>query len=108
MFFSKKDTNSNELELLEYQKSGAAIIDVRTEEEFENGHIEGSINMELSTIPAQISAIKELDKKIIMVCLSGGRSHQAVQFLKQHQIDAVNGGGWEQLSAILAQGDSLD
>lgn len=54
------------------------IIDVRTEEEFNEGHIKGAIN-----IP--VERIKEInistDREIIVYCRSGRRSHDAAEIL---------------------------
>ncbi len=54
------------------------IIDVRTKEEYESGHIKGAIN-----IP--VDAINSIDidktKKIIVYCKSGKRSNNAANIL---------------------------
>jgi phage shock protein E len=70
----------------EYLKEGAVVIDVRTVEEFNSGHVNGSKNIVLNVIPGKVKEIKALNKKVIAVCRSGARSGQATSFLKQQGI----------------------
>ncbi len=75
-------------------KNGAAIIDVRTKAEFQGGHIKGSLNIPLDTIPNQLSKLDK-EKTIIICCASGMRSAQAKSILKANGYTEVyNGGGW--------------
>lgn len=85
----------------EYLKSGAVVIDVRTVEEFTGGHVNGSKNIVLNSIPAKVAEIKKMDKKIIAVCRSGARSGQATSFLKQQGIDVINGGPWQNVAKFV-------
>ncbi len=67
--------------LLCLSSSDTAIIDIRTFEEYENCHIQGSINMEASTL---MNSLVELTKyeTIICVCNHGHkRSQQAADNL---------------------------
>ena len=89
--FSNKDA-TNKIE--EYLKKGAIIIDVRTLQEWNEGHINGSEHIVLNSIPEHIEQIKGFQKPIIAVCKSGGRSQSATDFLSQHGIDIINGGPW--------------
>ena len=73
----------------------STIVDVRSEGEFAGGHVEGSINIPLDTVPNRIEDFKNMSKPVIMCCLSGGRSGQAVGFLQQNGVEEIyNGGGW--------------
>ncbi len=82
------------LQELDYNK--ATIIDVREVYEFEEGCVEGSINIPLGTVPDKIEEFKKIEGDIILCCKSGGRSGQATMFLQQHGMTNVyNGGGWE-------------
>ncbi len=78
----------------EYLENGAVVIDVRTEQEFAEGHVQGSKNIPLNTISFQIDDIKKIGKPIITCCRSGARSGSAASILKQNGIDAINGGPW--------------
>ena len=56
----------------------ALIVDVRTTEEFSEGHIPGAINIDVNN-PAFLTEIKKLPKTkpLALYCKSGRRSHQA-------------------------------
>ena len=61
----------------------ALLVDVRTPEEYAEGHIPGSVNIPLAALPARMDELGELDRPLFVHCLSGGRSGQAVMFLKR-------------------------
>ena len=84
---------SNNIE--EYLKKGAVVIDVRTVAEYSEGHVEGSKNIVLDTIQNHIDEIKALNKPVITCCRSGARSGSAESILKEHGIDCINGGPWQ-------------
>lgn len=65
-------------EALELINKGAIIIDVRTAEEYNEGHIKGAINIPVDTID-NISYDK--DDTIILYCATGVRSTNAVNIL---------------------------
>ena len=77
----------------------ATIIDVRTEEEFLEGNVNGSINIPLNEVVDRIEELKEM-QPLVLCCLSGGRSGQATAFLQAQGCENVhNGGGWEMVDA---------
>ena len=61
----------------------ALLVDVRTAEEYAEGHIPGSINIPLAALPARCNELGAPDRPLFVHCLSGGRSGQAVAFLKR-------------------------
>lgn len=73
---------------------GAKIVDVRTPQEFQGGHVNGSINIPLNTIVQQADKIKSWNVPVILCCASGNRSGMATRQLKGHGIDCYNGGSW--------------
>jgi rhodanese-related sulfurtransferase len=96
--FKKKDMS---VEIKEYLEKEAVILDVRTLMEWNDGHTEGAKHIVLNLIPVEIDQIKSWEKPVIAVCKSGGRSGQAMQFLKQHGIDVINGGPWENVDQYI-------
>ncbi len=75
------------------------IVDVRTEIEFEEGNVLGSINIPLHNIIEKVEELKAM-QPLVLCCLSGGRSGQATAFLQAQGCDNVhNGGGWEFVDA---------
>ena len=68
----------------DYHKTqGAILLDVRTPEEFADGHIPGSRNLPLSELARIKEKIFEKDTPIFVYCHSGSRSQQAAAALKQ-------------------------
>ncbi len=77
----------------------ATIIDVRESYEFEEGCVEGSINIPLGQVPDKIDEFKAMKKPIVLCCASGNRSGQATQFLASNGVeDIFNGGGWNMVA----------
>lgn len=97
LFKKKKMTN----EIQEYLNNDAVIIDVRTLEEWNEGHSEGAKHIVLTVVPLNVEEIKSWKKPVIAVCKSGGRSGQATQFLSNHGIDVINGGPWQNVDQYL-------
>ncbi len=56
------------------------MIDVRTPQEFELGHIEDSINIEWQNIEL-IEKTSQKNEKIYLYCRSGNRSQKATEIL---------------------------
>jgi phage shock protein E len=88
-------------DIQEYVEKGAVILDVRTKEEYNDGHIEGSKNIALQVLNSKILEIKKWNKPVIACCRSGVRSAQATSILKENGIDCINGGGWTSLQSKL-------
>ena len=63
--------------------AGAVLLDVRTVDEYAEGHIPGSINIPLDTVASVLERIPDKDTPLFVHCLSGGRSGKAVAFLKK-------------------------
>ena len=82
-------------------KSGSPLVDVRTEEEFNNGHVDGAVNIPLNTIPSKINELKKLGQPLVFCCMSGGRSDEAVKYLRKRGFtDVHNVGGWKEAKHI--------
>lgn len=96
--FRKKDM-ANDIQ--EYLRNGAMILDVRTVEEWNEGHSNGAQLITLSTIAARVDEIKAWNKPVIAVCRSGARSGQATDYLKGQGIDIINGGPWATVDQYL-------
>lgn len=64
------------------------IVDVREEDEFEEGHINTALNVPLSDFRSNYKTIPN-SKHIILVCRSGRRSLSALSFLKDHGYDHI-------------------
>ena len=82
-------------------QKNAAIIDVRTKDEFRTGHIKSSINIPLQSLGSRIDEIRKLNKPVITCCASGVRSGMAKKVLEKAGLEVYNGGGWNGLEAKL-------
>ena len=80
---------------------GAQIVDVRSEREFQSGHIEGAVNVPLDGLSKNLAKIQK-SKPVITCCASGVRSGMARRILKSNGfIEVVNGGAWVKLKGKL-------
>lgn len=62
---------------------GAVLLDVRTPDEYRQGHIPGSKNVPLQSIDKVAGMIDNKSTPIFVHCLSGARSRQAAAVLQQ-------------------------
>jgi phage shock protein E len=85
---------ASKLQIMEHILATASIVDVRTPNEFGQGHYPGAVNIPLNELPQRLHEFKEMKQPIVVYCLSGARSSAAVSILKQTGINEVyNGGG---------------
>ena len=90
------------VEYAQLVKDGAIILDVRSKGEFDGGHIQGSINISVDKLAANLDKLKDKNKVIITCCASGMRSASAKGILESKGYTKVyNGGGWSSLQAKL-------
>ena len=99
--FSQLFANTENSHLQTLVSKGAFLVDVRTSAEFGEGHVKGSVNIPLDSIPFQLEKFKD-KKNVIVFCRSGNRSGQAKFILEQNGITNVtNGGTWDQVNAFV-------
>ena len=80
----------------------AYIIDVRSPQEYKNGHIQQAVNIPLELISKNAEKIKKIDKPIITCCQTGGRSRRARNILLKKGVpEVLNGKGWVQLKILI-------
>lgn len=76
----EKEINKEELE--NFIKNGVTIIDVRSKQEYKEGHLNGAISIPEYEIKEKIkNIIKNKDEKILVYCSSGLRSKHAQEEL---------------------------
>jgi rhodanese-related sulfurtransferase len=68
----------------QYQSNNAAhfLLDVRTPEEYADGHIAGAVNIPLAELGNQLSQVPT-DIPVVVYCRTGNRSAQAVTLLRE-------------------------
>jgi phage shock protein E len=74
------------------------VIDVRTPQEFQSGHVEGALNLPHDTIGQDITKTKvNKDDHVILYCKSGRRADLALGTLKGLGFSNIeNYGGFEE------------
>lgn len=83
--------------------SGAVVVDVRTPDEFGEGHLPQATNIPIQAFAQRIAELDALTandkaKPIVVYCASGNRSGKAKQQLEAAgYTQVVNGGGFDEL-----------
>jgi rhodanese-related sulfurtransferase len=70
--------------------AGAFLVDVRSATEYANGYIPGAMNIDLRTLPANLSEIPT-DQQVIVYCQSGWRAALSTAVLQVLGYDNVKG-----------------
>lgn len=65
------------------------LLDVRTKEEYEDGHISGSKNLPLQEIGRIMEYYPDKHSPLYIYCRSGARSKRACQFLVKNGYDQI-------------------
>ena len=82
-------------------EEGAFPVDVRTQQEFADGHVKGSVNIPLDRVPNQLDKFKGKEN-IVVFCRSGARSGQAKSILEKNgYTNVINGGSWQQVDKLV-------
>lgn len=82
---------------------GALVIDVRTAEEFQSGHLPSARLLPVQELPARIDEVRgwvegDVERPIVVYCRSGARATRAAELLHEAGFAQVqNGGGFTQL-----------
>jgi len=74
------------------RERGATLIDVRTDDEWVEARIPGSVHIPLADLPERADEVPQVDT-VYVICAVGGRSAKAVQHLRSLGVDAVNVAG---------------
>ena len=73
-------------------EAGALLVDVREPAEYADAHVAGAVLIPLHEIPARADTLPR-DRQVVVICAVGARSAQAVDYLRQLGVDAVNVAG---------------
>jgi rhodanese-related sulfurtransferase len=72
-------------------RSKPLVLDVREEDEFKAGHIQGAKHIPLSQLADRVKEIEKYkDKPILVNCQKGARASQACSILKSQQFTQLN------------------
>jgi len=81
---------------------GARLLDVRTSEEWNAGHVADSVWIPITELPDRIEELDD-DEPVVVVCRTGARSAAATAALLRAGYDAVNLAGGLQAWAAAGQ-----
>lgn len=77
-----KNVSAEEAHKLLSENSEFVILDVRTKEEYDDGHIPGAKLVPVNVLPMKLAELdKYKDMPVLVYCASGGRSPRAVDTL---------------------------
>ena len=85
-YLTNLPANFNAVRVAEVEEAVASdnaplLLDVRTVDEYTEGHIEGAINIPLNELTAHLDQLPDLDEEMIVYCGSGHRSAIAMTAL---------------------------
>jgi len=83
--------------------SGVTVLDVRTPEEFAEGHIDGAqlVDFYSDTFADQIATL-DPEQEYLVYCRSGNRSGQTIELMRDLGFDRV----WDLDGGVIAYGDA--
>lgn len=91
-------TTWNEVEGM--NKEDYTLVDVRSKEEYDNGHIEGAINIPVDSLRERLSEL-DPNKTVVEYCQVGLRGYVADRILSQHGYKVLNvTGGYKTVSSL--------
>jgi NADPH-dependent 2,4-dienoyl-CoA reductase/sulfur reductase-like enzyme/peroxiredoxin family protein/rhodanese-related sulfurtransferase/TusA-related sulfurtransferase len=84
-----------------WKARGAAILDVRTPQEFELGHLDGAVNISNTELRARLAEVPR-DRPVLLYCGVGLRGYLSERILRQNgHVDIGNlSGGWKTWQAV--------
>ncbi len=87
------------------------LLDVRENDEWEQGHAPGAVHIPMSEVPSRLAEV-DIDARLYVVCKAGGRSARVVEYLNQIGYDAINVDGgmsaWQHSGRPLVRDDGAE
>ncbi len=85
-----KNIKAEEADQLLHKQTGTVVLDVRTQSEYQGGHLAKAVNMDFNGDDFQKN-LEKLDKKQVYLlhCASGGRSSKARDMMKKLGFETV-------------------
>ena len=70
------------------EKPSLVILDVRTDGEYRDGHIEGAVNIPVNELEGRLGELEKEDETLVY-CRTGNRSGTAVGILKENGYEKI-------------------
>jgi thioredoxin 1 len=106
---AEAEANPDELDLDSFaaeHAGGGYVLDVREEQEYAAGHVPGAVHIPMNDVPQRLAEVPT-DRRVSVICASGGRSRAIADYLQANGVDAVNvsdgTAGWAQRGWPLEQ-----
>lgn len=95
-------------EFIKRQAEGVQVVDVRTDQEWSEGHVPGAVHVPINELRADHPGLAGIDKNkpVYFVCAVGGRSSKATDQMSRVGWHAVNVQGGTQ--AWIAKGQPVE
>jgi|GEM_PF-466049 len=81
-------------------REGATIVDIRTAEEYRQGHVPGSLHIPLPELLRSLPSIPK-DRPVITCNAEDALSAAAAEILDAHGFKAYDGGGWTTVAKLM-------
>lgn len=88
-------------DIAELENEDYLLVDVRTETEYENGHIDGAVNIPVDSLRERLNDLDK-NKTIVEYCQVGLRGYIADRILSQNGFNVLNVTGGYRTSSILS------
>ena len=75
--------NLNDTHHRQLIEQGALLLDVRTRDEFHEGHVARAVNIPVQELAHRLGEVGPKTRPVVVYCRSGGRSAAAAQLLTQ-------------------------
>ncbi len=100
-----------DFESLLASKKPVFVLDVRAQEEYDEGHIKNATLIPLNVLPERLAGLPK-DKKIVVYCRSGKRSAKAVAYLRAEgykNTTSLSGGinAWAERNLAVAKSPNM-
>jgi len=96
-----KNFHWHDLEALP-QDGSVTLLDIRTTQEYENGHLDGFINIPLDSLRGRLDEL-DREKPVYETCMVGARGYTAARIMMQNGFDTYNfNGGYLLYCSIFA------
>jgi phage shock protein E len=69
---------------------GALLLDVRSQSEFNGGHLDGALNIPVGALESRIKELGSVDRSVVVYCASGVRSRTASKLLQKNGFHDVH------------------
>ncbi len=68
---------------------GALLLDVRTPEEFRQGHLDGAVNIPVQELARRLAELEPKARPLVVYCAAGMRAQSAVELLVRQGFEKV-------------------